>query len=164
MWREAKHGQDVNEGGFPSVKLVEIGEAGELPNDLPNDDTTQSVVDATVGLYRANGFVRPWTGYLAVEEGTSVGTCGFKSPPIGDRVEIAYFTFPGHEGRGKATSMARELVRMAQREGEDLTIVAQTLPEENASTSILRKLGFHLVGTVEHPDDGSVWEWELRGS
>jgi len=35
------------------------------------------------------------------------------------------------------------------------------LPEENASTSVLKKLRFRLVGTVEHPEDGLVWEWQL---
>ena len=42
-----------------------------------------------------------------------------------------------------------------------MTVFAQTLPEESASTSILRKLGFRLLGRVEHPEDGPVWEWEL---
>jgi hypothetical protein len=41
-------------------------------------------------------------------------------------------------------------------------VFAQTLPEENASTAILKKLGFTLVGSVQHPDDGTVWEWELH--
>lgn len=40
-------------------------------------------------------------------------------------------------------------------------IAAQTLPQESASTTILRRLGFALVGTVDHPEDGPVWEWQL---
>jgi hypothetical protein len=42
-----------------------------------------------------------------------------------------------------------------------VTVAAQTLPEENASTSILKKLKFSFVGSVEHPEDGLVWEWQL---
>ena len=42
-----------------------------------------------------------------------------------------------------------------------VTVAAQTLPEENASTSVLKKLRFRLTGTLEHPDDGLVWEWQL---
>jgi len=34
-------------------------------------------------------------------------------------------------------------------------------PEENASTSVLKKLRFRLVGAVQHPEDGLVWEWQL---
>jgi [ribosomal protein S5]-alanine N-acetyltransferase len=40
-------------------------------------------------------------------------------------------------------------------------VAAQTLPEESASTSVLKKLGFRLVGQVEHPEDMPVWEWQL---
>jgi hypothetical protein len=35
------------------------------------------------------------------------------------------------------------------------------LPKENASTIILRRLGFTHTGTVQHPEDGEVWEWSL---
>ncbi len=86
----------------------------------------------------------------------------FKSAPVDGRLEIAYGTLPGHEGKGVATTMAKALVEMVDQEGADLTVFAQTLPEGNASTSILKKLGFTLAGTVEHPEDGTVWEWELR--
>ena len=63
--------------------------------------------------------------------------------------------------KGIATTLARELLKIAQAADNRLSVFAQTLPEENASTSILRKLGFRMTGTVEHPDDGHVWQWEL---
>ncbi len=59
------------------------------------------------------------------------------------------------------TAIASELVRIAHEEDRGLTVFAQTLPEENASTSILKKLGFARLGSVEHPEDGTVWEWQL---
>lgn len=43
-------------------------------------------------------------------------------------------------------------------------IAAQTLPQEGASTTILPRLGFTLVGTVDYPEDGPVWEWQLPGN
>ena len=122
------------------------------------------VVEATTQLYRTVGYKLPWIGYLALENGICVGSCGFKSPPQNNRVEIAYFTFPGHESRGVATRMASELIRLALDKMPAVTVAAQTLPEENASTSILKKLQFRLVGTLEHPEDGLVWEWQLRNA
>src|SRR5258705_2193396 len=113
-------------------------------------------------LYRSAGYEPPWIGYLAVENGVCVGTCGFKSPPQNDRTEIAYFTLPGHESRGVATRMASELIRLAWQKMPTVTVAAQTLPEVNASTSVLKKLQFRFVGTVEHPEDGLVWEWQLK--
>lgn len=124
-------------------------------------DEAGEVLRATTGLYETVGFEEPWIGYLAVAGATPVGTCGFKSPPHEGRVEIAYFTFPDHEGRGCATAMAAELVAIAQGHGSSVVVAAQTLPERNASHRVLEKLGFRHVETIAHPEDGTVWEWRL---
>ena len=144
------------------MKLIAITENGELAKPLSSTPPIAAdVIGAMTRLYRIVGYQPPWIGYLALENGACVGTCGFKSPPQNNRVEIAYFTFPEYESRGVATRMAAELIRIALDELPDVTVAAQTLPEENASTSILKKLRFRLVGTVEHPEDGLVWEWQL---
>ncbi len=147
------------------MELIVITESGDLAKPVPSrPDVAAEVIEATTQLYRAVGYEPPWIGYLVIENGTCVGTCGFKSPPQNNRVEIAYFTFPGHESRGVATRMASELIRLALENVPDVTVAAQTLPEENASTSVLKKLRFRLVGTVEHTEDGSVWEWQLSAT
>lgn len=145
------------------MRLVPIGRSGE-PEDasIAMSDIAKDVCAGTAILYRTVGFVPPWIGYLAVEGGEFAGTCAFKAPPTDGRVEIAYFTFPPHENRGIATRMARELVAIAQASAPGVRIVAQTLPERGASTSILRQLGFRPMGPVEHPEDGTVWEWHLQ--
>ncbi len=147
------------------LELIAIKESGALAKPVPSaPDVAAEVVKAMTQLYRAVAYEPPWIGYLAMENGTCVGTCGFKSPPQNNRVEIAYFTFPGHESRGVATRMASELIRLAFDKIPDITVAAQTLPEENASTSVLNKLRFRLVGTVEHPEDGLVWEWQISNT
>ena len=118
------------------------------------------VCTSTMAIYPSDGPAMPWVGYLAEVDGEWVGSCAFKSPPVDGAVEIAYFTFPGHEGRGYAARMARELVTLAREHGA-AQIRAQTLPEPNASTRILEKLGFRWAGAVQHPEDGTVWEWQL---
>jgi ribosomal-protein-alanine N-acetyltransferase len=147
------------------LELIAITENGELAKPVSSaPQVAAEVVEAMKQLYRAVGYEPPWIGYLAIENDTCVGTCGFKSPPQNNRVEIAYFTFPGHESRGVATRMASELIRLALDKMPAVTVAAQTLPEENASTSVLQKLRFRLVGTVEHPEDGLVWEWQFSDS
>ena len=144
------------------MELIGITENGELAKPVSSAPSIAAeVIEVTTGLYRIVGYEPPWIGYLALENDACVGTCGFKSPPQNNRVEIAYFTFPGNESRGVATRMAAELIRLALHRSPNVTVAAQTLPEESASTSILKKLRFHLVGTVEHPEDGPVWEWQL---
>ncbi len=141
------------------VDIVQDGTVAVGGLDLPA--TAPEAFAATVEMYATGGFHRPWIGYVALEDGKAVGFCAFKSPPVEGRVEIAYFTFPDCEGRGVATRMAGLLVEVARRTDSAVTVVAQTLPAEGASTAILRKLGFHLLGSVQHPTDGEVWEWAL---
>lgn len=131
---------------------------GEIP------ETAAEVMAATADMYRTSGFVPPWIGYLAIDEDRIVGTCAFKCAPVEGSVEIAYFTFPGFEGRGIATAMAKALIALADATRPDLLITAQTRPERNASNAILGKLGFTLAGSVMHPEDGEIWEWHLRRS
>jgi len=113
-------------------------------------------------MYERRGYVEPWVGYLAIEGETCVGTCGFTSPPTGEVAEIAYFTFPDFERRGMATRMAQRLISIAQECDPSVRIIAHTLTEENASNHILKKLGFAFTGTVDHPEDGKIWEWSYE--
>jgi hypothetical protein len=57
--------------------------------------------------------------------------------------------------------MAAELVAIARQRDSSVLVAAQTLPERNASHRILEKLGFRHVDTLDHPEDGRVWEWHL---
>jgi RimJ/RimL family protein N-acetyltransferase len=143
------------------MKLTPIGRNGEAAAEVAIDDFLRRVVEKCVRHFGQVGFVEPWIAYIALGNSGPVGTCAFKTAPLEGRVEIAYGTLPGQEGKGIATAMAKELVRIAREQDEGLTIFAQTLPEENASTSVLKKLGFRRIGPVEHPEDGTVWEWEL---
>lgn len=129
--------------------------------EVQGSEFLQALCSSTVALYPDAVPTLPWAGYLAEEEGVVVGTCAYKGVPVSGEVEIAYFTFPGHEGRGVATRMAQGLVDLALRHGV-ASVRAQTLPEKNASVRILEKLGFEFSGSVIHPEDGKVWEWRKR--
>lgn len=145
-----------------TVSLIAIDQEGS-PRDFTGvlPEVMHEVMRAIVSLYESVGFKEPWICYLALEDAVPVGTCGFKSAPVDGRVEIAYFTFPEFENKGIATAMAAELLAIA-RQCEPLVVVAaQTRPEQNASTHVLAKLGFRLVGAVDHAEDGTVWEWQL---
>jgi RimJ/RimL family protein N-acetyltransferase len=88
-----------------------------------------------------------------------VGGGAFVGPPQDGLVEIAYYTLKDHEGRGHASRTAAALVAIARRHDPQLTLRAFTLMEHNASTRILGKLGFRIVGTAQDDDAGEVWEW-----
>ena len=105
----------------------------------------------------------PWIAYLAADpaRGMVIGTCAFKNLPDGERnAEIAYFTFPEFEGKGYATAMASALIALARDAAPDVRVIAHTLPEVNASGSVLGKVGMRRTGEVIDPEDGLVWRWE----
>lgn len=107
----------------------------------------------------------PWKdGFAVVDsaDNTVIGLCSFTGPPSADEiVEIAYGIAPGYQNRGHATEAARELIAFAAASGRVRTIRAHTLPQHNASTRVLLKCGFTLMGEVTHPEDGIVWRWEM---
>lgn len=130
----------------------------------PHEPIAVAIATETAGILAAGGARAPWDGYFA-REGSArrvVGAGGFKGEPDGQRaVEIAYFTFPGDEGRGVASALAAALVEIARAAEDEVALVrAHTLPEHNASCRILEKLEFQHVGAVIDPEDGPVWRWE----
>ena len=92
--------------------LVPIDQEGAL--GVAADDQSGAVagvLEQTNALYRRRGFEPPWICYLAQEQGRWVGTCGFAGPPSEGEVELAYFTFPGQEGRGDECAWPRRWSR-----------------------------------------------------
>lgn len=145
---------------FELIPIDENGRPGRPLGILP--EMCKQNCEASASFYRAAVFEPPWIGYVSVSEGRVVGGGGFKGPPGNNRVEIAYYTLPDAEGRGFATATAWELIQIAQRAAARIRITAQTLPVDNASNSVLKKLGFALAGTASDSEVGEVWEWQLN--
>lgn len=131
---------------------------------ISNLQLVESIVSATKQMYTTVGSFTPWIGYLAEEGGWIVGACGFKGPPDDQAVEIAYFTFPEFENQGVATRMAESMIEIARLANPSMRVLAQTLPERNASHRVLEKLQFKVVGMKQHEIDGTVVEWCLDKS
>lgn len=141
-------------------RLVRCDAAGRP--ETPADTSAREVRDAaeaTSALYRRVGYQPPWVSYVAVRGGTTVGGGAFTGPPAYGRVEIAYFTLPAFQGRGFATLTARRLLALAREADPDIAVLAKTVPRETASTALLRKLGFRMVGSTSDEDIGEAWRW-----
>lgn len=127
---------------------------GELPAAL------RQACAASAALYARVGHRPPWVSYVAFAGSTPVGGGAFVGPPQDGRVEIAYFTLDAHRQRGHATRTARALCTIALRAPERPLVFGKTLPAPDASTRILRGLGFVQVGEVADHEVGTVWLWE----
>ncbi len=156
----------MDQGDDVAVKLLAVEHSGEVAG-LSQDEMDclpemiQEVTAQMVDYYAGTGFQEPWIAYVAAHEDEIVGGGAFKSAPYNDQVEIAFYTLPEFENQGMATATAQALIDLAIQTDEELKIVAQTLPEKNASNHLLQKLGFTFFDVVEHPADGIVWEWHL---
>jgi RimJ/RimL family protein N-acetyltransferase len=105
----------------------------------------------------------PWAiGFAIVHRAdrVAIGACGFKGAPCDGHVEIAYGIVPTRQGQGFATEAARALVGFALADGRVGLVLAHTAPQSNASTRVLRTIGFRTTGQVVDPEDGPVWRWE----
>ncbi|QIP15618.1 GNAT family N-acetyltransferase [Spirosoma aureum] len=118
----------------------------------------------TIEFFNRIGYTPPWIGYFVQQNDTFVGSAGFKGKPKEGRVEIAYGVFPHFQNLGIGAEICRQLVLLALETDPTVIVTARTLPEENYSTRILRKNNFDFSGDVWDDEDGTVWEWEYKGT
>jgi len=140
--------------------IASDGTVAGLAEPLPEEG--RAALAATASMYQSIPHAPPWISYLACEESRAVGICAFVGPPHAGVVEIAYNTFPGNEGRGVATAMAKKLVEVAAAADAAILVTAHTRPVAGPSTRVLEKLGFSHWESVDHPVDGPIWRWRLK--
>lgn len=105
-----------------------------------------------------------WGGYLFLNfEGTKIiGNGGFTGvPDESGQVEIGYEIAPEFQNIGYATEAATEMLSFALCNGAR-SVIAHTLAKENASNSVLKKIGMKMVKELPHDELGKVWLWAVN--
>jgi len=143
------------------MHLIAIKERIEDNKRFASNALHLEAIQMTIDFYKKVGFVPPWIGYFAEENGNLVGSAGFKGPPINGTVEIAYGTFEEYRNQGIGTAICRQLVELSLKTDPFIRLTARTFSKENFSTKILQKNSFILLGPVQDPEDGEVWVWHL---
>jgi RimJ/RimL family protein N-acetyltransferase len=92
-----------------------------------------------------------------------IGWGGFKGAPRDGVVELGYEIAASHWGRGFATAVTRAMVDEAFDAADVTSVIAHTLPEQNASNRVLEKVGFVFDRSVQD-DDETVWRFALAVS
>jgi [ribosomal protein S5]-alanine N-acetyltransferase len=54
------------------------------------------------------------------------------------------------------------MIDIARRTDLGIALTAKTLPQDNPSTTILRRNGFQVAGETSDDDIGLAWAWVLR--
>lgn len=106
-----------------------------------------------------------WWMYFFIHRADSklIGSGGFKGKPDeSGTVEIGYAVAPEYRGKGLATEAAQGMIDFAFSHRQVQTIQAHTLAEENESVRVLRKLGMRFIKGLNDPEDGDIWQWQLK--
>ncbi|MDO9436728.1 GNAT family N-acetyltransferase [Hydrogenophaga sp.] len=106
-----------------------------------------------------------WPAYFFVcpDERALVGNGGFAAPPDeAGEVEIGYEIAPPFRNKGYATVAAAVLIELAFSRVEVSAVAAHTMAFENASNSVLKKVGMTITAELPNADVGKVWKWRIR--
>ena len=144
------------------MNLLPIKKTRDENPTFANDPLCKESLDMCIEFYKRVGFNPPWICYYGEENGKLIGSGAFKGRPVNNTVEIAYGTFENHRQKGVGTKICKRLVELSLAADPSIRITARTLPEHNYSTKILEKNKFILLGIVNDPEDGDVWEWEYK--
>jgi len=144
------------------MNLLPIYQTLEQNSAFANNPLCIESLNMCIEFYKRVGFNPPWICYYVKENGELIGNAAFKGKPINNTVEIAYGTMEAYRQKGVGTRICKQLVELSLATDPSVRITARTLPENNYSTKILQKNNFILLGTVNDPEDGNVWEWEYR--
>jgi ribosomal-protein-alanine N-acetyltransferase len=130
----------------------------------PGWDPFPGAMHTARAVLKKNPHFAGWWTYLFVhkEDNVLIGCGGFHGVPdtIG-RVEIGYGISPAYTKRGFAKEAARALVEYAFAHSDVAFVDAHTVAWENASTSILKRVGFTFMVEKQDPDMGAVWLWQI---
>jgi len=136
---------------------VEFGAIATPEGALPPRHVALRAVVALDG-----GTPAPWcVPYLMMPKSRDAifGACGFKAAPVHGEVEISYGVAPSERRRGIATAAVGQLLDLANSSGMVKQVVANVLPENQASASLLRRLGFSIGESFIDLDGENVIRW-----
>ncbi len=126
------------------ARLSELLQA-DLPEYWPpplNDDASAKFF---ADYLKANPDAVGWMmWYFILEEPRriAIGNGGFKGTPQSGTVETGYSIVPEFQRQGYASEAVEALIGWAFSHPNVQRVIAETLPELNASQALLRKLGF----------------------
>lgn len=122
----------------------------------PPDLLDAPALEWTLRWLREEGNDPQWGFYWILLRGedrhTLVGTVGYKGNPSRDgTVEIGYGVVTDYQCRGYATEAAQGLIDRAFASPGVTRVIAETLPELEASKRVLAKCGFRFIGDGSEP-------------
>jgi RimJ/RimL family protein N-acetyltransferase len=125
--------------------------AASVPDTWPPDLYDRGATEWALRYAMEHPVELQWGMYYVIDPAATggpavAGIVGFKGGPEDGIVEIGYSILPDFRRRGYATEAVAALVELAFAHDEVDRVVAETLPDLDASIGVLRTSGFVLVG------------------
>ena len=136
----------------------------KLADDWLGFDAAQEAMRPSYEHLKSHPEILGWWTYLFVHkpDRTLIGLGGFKGPVNeAGMVELGYAIAPAYRRRGLASQAAQGMIEYSFAHPAITRVDAHTLPEKNASTRVLEKVGMIFAQVVQDPQDGEVWRWTL---
>lgn len=127
-----------------------------VPTGWPPELYGSDAINYTIRHLEAEPANATWASYYFVLRGDSadtlIGVGGYKGAPGPDgTVEIGYAVLPHYQRNGYGAEAAGGLTSRAFAEARVTRVIAETLPELEASQRVLRKNGFECIGEGSEP-------------
>lgn len=135
-----------------------------LAEDWLGFRAAQEAMQPCYEYLKSHPSVLGWWTYMFVHKADCalIGLGGFKGEANEEGiVGIGYAIAPTYRRRGLAAEAARGMIEYAFSHPQVRRVDAHTLPESNASTRVLERVGLKYVGTAHDKEDGEVWAWSL---
>ncbi|MBT8303909.1 MAG: GNAT family N-acetyltransferase [Bacteroidia bacterium] len=117
------------------------------------EDSKKRIKDSVLTSYDTNGY-GAYKLLLKTENNQLIGSCGLYKREYLDYPDIGFAMLPEYEGKGYGYESSLELLRIAKDEFNINRIGAITLPTNQSSIGLLKKLGLVYEKTVIPFDDG----------
>ena len=149
---------------LPNLRRLAASERVELTGLHAVEDAlppARVAVDALAAF--DSGTPAEWcVPFLMVSGNAVLGSCRFRTAPVGGRVEIGYGVAASQRGRGVATRAVERMLELATASGQVTQVVAHILPDNAASSKVVSRLGFS-KGELRADHDGEmVVVWSFR--
>lgn len=126
------------------------------------DDATAYILNGPVASYQRHGFGLYLT--LLKQEAVPIGICGLLKRDTLPDADLGFAFVPRAWRRGYALESTAAVLAYARRELGLRRIAAITSPDNDASISLLEKLGFRREGTIRLTPDGPETTLLVHGS
>jgi RimJ/RimL family protein N-acetyltransferase len=127
----------------------------QVSEDWPPELYDAQAIQYTLDLMERSPAHLGWPLYyiaLPAPESALIGVIGYKGPPdLEGQVEIGYSVLPSNRRLGYAAEAAAALVQRAWAHPDVKAVIAETLPELQASIGVLEKCGFEYIGEGSEP-------------